>query len=440
MKTIVMGAGLAGISAALMLHDAGHRVSIISTGLGGVLLSPGTVDIAGWARTGAPIFDPYAAVDSACSPHPYAVIGVDAVRSGVNWLLEHTELFATPTEHNILVPTGVGAVRPTLTAPKTFHRLEDGQRLLVVGIKQFKDFPAQLIADNLERSPLVNVHARAITIDFPVRENEADSTGTNIARALDTPAGRAQLATALRGQLRAGETVLLPAILGLNPASFADLRAKLDAPVGEVAVPPPSIPGRRLHDELVSQLRKARIDLALNATVVGFTADGERVQTLQVRRAGRITSEKVAAVVYAGGGFESGSLSRAVTGEISERVFGLPVQPAPNIFSSHVGVDCAMRPLDASGKPLYTNLHLAGTVLGGAEPWTEKSGEGIALGSAWAAASAIQSYVSAPSHPAANDHPASDNQPAPSKPASNGHPASNDHPAPSKPAAKGENR
>jgi glycerol-3-phosphate dehydrogenase subunit B len=49
-----------------------------------------------------------------------------------------------------------------------------------------------------------------------------------------------------------------------------------------------------------------------------------------------------------------------------------------------------MRPLGASGEPAYANLHAAGGVIGGAVRWREKSGEGIAIGSAWAGARAIE--------------------------------------------------
>jgi glycerol-3-phosphate dehydrogenase subunit B len=38
---------------------------------------------------------------------------------------------------------------------------------------------------------------------------------------------------------------------------------------------------------------------------------------------------------------------------------------------------------------VYTNLHAAGAILGGAIPWKEKSGTGISVASGYAAAEAI---------------------------------------------------
>ncbi|WP_353066127.1 FAD-binding protein [Arcanobacterium hippocoleae] len=47
-RILIIGAGLSGMASALMLHEAGHTVTIISRGLGGMLLANGTIDILGW--------------------------------------------------------------------------------------------------------------------------------------------------------------------------------------------------------------------------------------------------------------------------------------------------------------------------------------------------------------------------------------------------------
>ena len=38
---------------------------------------------------------------------------------------------------------------------------------------------------------------------------------------------------------------------------------------------------------------------------------------------------------------------------------------------------------------MYENLHAAGATLGGAEPWREKSGEGISLGTGFKVAEEV---------------------------------------------------
>ncbi|MEA5647481.1 MAG: glycerol-3-phosphate dehydrogenase subunit GlpB, partial [Cutibacterium granulosum] len=59
---------------------------------------------------------------------------------------------------------------------------------------------------------------------------------------------------------------------------------------------------------------------------------------------------------------------------------------------SGVDVDEDMRAIH-DGKPVYTNVFAAGGVIAGATRWQEKSGEGIALGSAIKAADAVAAQL-----------------------------------------------
>ena len=50
-----------------------------------------------------------------------------------------------------------------------------------------------------------------------------------------------------------------------------------------------------------------------------------------------------------------------------------------------------MRPVDTYGNRLYHNVFCLGEMLGPCAPWRELSGEGLALGSAWAAVQSLAS-------------------------------------------------
>lgn len=399
MRIWVIGAGLGGLAAALLASERGHDVTIVAKGIGGLLLSPGTLDVLGNLPDGRVVDDPFGAMAGLVSErpdHPYAAIGADAVRSGIDWLTNVVgELGYRSTGANVLVPTAVGGVRPTWAAPSSLAVISDGGSYVVVGVDTFKDLPARLAADNLSRSRLAHVTARHEVLQFSARA-EHDSTATTIARALDDdPALRGTLIQGLRRIARDGDTLLVPGFLGLRPATVDAIRSGVGTPLGEVTVAPPSVPGRRLNDALVGLCRDRRIDIQLNAAAVGVETSGDtHVTRLVVQRAGRVTTHRADAVVHAGGGFESGTLARDASGHITETVLGLPVftpdgradvdlHTDEDLLRCGVAVNEAMNPIDPEGRPVYDNVYCVGGIIGGALAWKEHSGEGIALGSAW---------------------------------------------------------
>ena len=60
-----------------------------------------------------------------------------------------------------------------------------------------------------------------------------------------------------------------------------------------------------------------------------------------------------------------------------------------------VAVDAEQRPVDAGGERVFENVLVAGATLAGAEPWREKSGDGISLATGHRAAELILSVSTA---------------------------------------------
>jgi glycerol-3-phosphate dehydrogenase subunit B len=225
------------------------------------------------------------------------------------------------------------------------------------------------------------------------------------ARALDDPAERTRLARELRPRLEPGETVALPAILGLQRPveAWRDLQDQLGAPVAEIPTIPPSVAGMRLQRTLIGALRAAGGDLVLGPSAVGIEGTHGRVGAVLVHDAIRTRALPVDALVLATGGFASGGIELDSRGALHETVAGLPVAgPAagePRLSGRHLDrqplmraglvVDERMRPVDPGRTPVWENLHAVGLLVAGAEPWREKSGEGIAIAGAVRAASAI---------------------------------------------------
>jgi glycerol-3-phosphate dehydrogenase subunit B len=414
---IVIGAGLGGLATALRLAEGGWRVTVLSKGLGGLPLSQGTVDVLGYApdRVAAPL-DAVEALAVARPVHPYAAIGRAAVAAGVAWLRDRLpDLLTGDPAVNVVLPTAVGALRPTALVQFSMAAgdLAQGRALAIVGPRQLKDFTPELCAANLARQQIGGrpIRAAAYRIDLAARPGEADSSALNYARGLDRPEFRRTFAAAVQGVIGDEEAVGLPALLGLTDrTAWREVEALIGRPVFEIPLPPPSVPGLRLNDALTALAKAAGVRVVLGSQVVGATAEAGRLTAVTLHQAGRDQAWAADQFVYAPGGFESGAITLDSRGVLSERVFGLPLAGAGGadgepadldrlitgdywrdqaLFAVGVAVDPAMRPTGPDGGPVFANLRAVGSLLAGATRWSEKSGEGIALGSAWAAADAI---------------------------------------------------
>ena len=184
---VVIGAGIAGLAAAIRLARSGASVTLVAKGVGGLQLGTGTIDVLGYSpeRVERPLeaIGPHVASRES---HPYSHFAPGFVGEAVNWLRDTAgpSLLVGDASRNVAIPTGVGALRPTsLYQPSMAAGVPaPGTSYAIVGLKRFKDFYPALVAENLSRQRGPDgqrLDARAISVDFEVRAGEADSTGTS---------------------------------------------------------------------------------------------------------------------------------------------------------------------------------------------------------------------------------------------------------------------
>jgi len=157
--TVVIGAGLAGLTAALRLAEEGQRVAVLAKGVGATHLSPGTVDVLGYVD--GPVDSPAKALPdfAAANPdHPYRRLPVELIGASLDWfkarLGDHG--YRGGLDENFLVPTAVGVAKPTALVPETMAAgdLRGGGSFVFVGLRGLKDFYPAYLADNLARASL----------------------------------------------------------------------------------------------------------------------------------------------------------------------------------------------------------------------------------------------------------------------------------------------
>jgi glycerol-3-phosphate dehydrogenase subunit B len=408
LDAVVVGAGVAGLTAAVRLAQSGRRVVVVAKGVGSTHLTGGTVDVLGYApgRVESPR-EALPAFTAERPEHPYARLPVELLEESLSWFRGVTAGldYRGTLDENVLLPTAVGAVRPSALVPRTMAGgdLRAEPRLLVAGFAALKDFYPALLADNLAGA---GIAARACVLESSPRPGEADVGGLLFADAFDEAGFRAQVASELAGHHEPGEAVALPAVLGLAdaPAVCAELEERVEAPVFEVPTLPPSAPGIRLYRALVDALRRAGGRLLVGSEAVGSETVNGRVDALVVQDSARRRRYPAHSFVLATGGFASGGLVADSLGNVRETVLGLPVSGvpeegrapfAPGYFDEQplaragLAVDDELRPVDGAGRAVFENVHAAGATLAGAEPWREKSGEGISVATGYRAAEAI---------------------------------------------------
>jgi glycerol-3-phosphate dehydrogenase subunit B len=400
---VVIGAGTAGLTAATRLAQSGARVCVLAKGIGSTHLAPGTIDVLGYApeRVHEPAAE-LAAFTTAHPDHPYAAIGADAMRDALHWWASTVAAGPLPgysyvgsMDVNRLLPTALGALRPSAMVPETMRAGERPGRVAIVGTPALRDFHHCLCAENLQTA---GIEARPVAL--PLEFARADMNALGVARHFDDPQWRASFCTRLAPLLGDAEAVGLPAVLGLaDPhAVLMDLQHRLERWVFEIPTIPPSVPGMRLYEILRFALRRAGGRLVLGADVVACERDDDRLTAVSTRAAGRDLTYVAPWFVLASGGFASGAIALDSHWRGQDRVLGLSLQGIPEreatrfsptyldeqpIARAGIAVDGQLRARDAG------NVLVAGASLPGAVPWREGSGEGIALASATHAARLI---------------------------------------------------
>lgn len=410
-RILIIGAGYAGLMTGWQAAKRGHDVHVVGKGWGATHWLSGCVDVLGYQ----PI-DNEEAVQSPAAEmaalladhpqHPYALVGAEMLDAALADLRALCAMQGLPLhgslDRNWLLPSGVGTARPTCLAPETMIAgdMTSDAPMLIVGFRQFRDFYAELIADNLQA---YGIPAQSVTLDLPALAERLFTTPTILALLLEEPAFRQEMVAALRPHLGEAARVGFPSVLGMDGSLAVKqaLEAALERPVFEIPTLTPSVPGMRLQHVLVRAIQGAGGRVTPGIEVLEAKEENGRVSTVYSETPSRLLPHRYDKYVLATGGILGGGIVTDHAGHIRETIFDLPVTCPPDpldwfqrdfmdprghpVYRSGIAVNEQFQPL-ASGAVVFDNLFCVGTTLAHAEVIRERSFEGVALGSGYAAA------------------------------------------------------
>lgn len=417
--SIVIGGGMAGLSAALRLAEAGQKTLLMASGQSALHFSSGSVDLLeseGDPRAALPAF-------MAEHPdHPYSKVGLASIEASLADLQRHCALQGLPLfrqERNHQRLTPIGTLKSTWLSPETCACVTEAPApdvLLLATLEGFRDFHPALAAANLATHSRF-AHSRILTGEIRLPQlaafsrNPHEFRSADIARLFDKQQHDKQdLLTDLAREIgrmvqECGKPgcrhIVLPACLslGLVGPRLAELEQRTGCTIKEVATMPPSLIGMRMQEALKRRFLALGGTFLTSERVLGARYDGDRVIGVHSQNGDDQLFEANHFVLASGSFFSRGLESRL--GGIREPIFDADVLSLPErdawagrrLFDHHpfmgfgVKTDDHLRVL-RGGNPL-ANLYGAGSVLAHYDPVREGSGSGVAVATGWQAAGHI---------------------------------------------------
>ena len=369
--TVIIGGGLAGITAGISLQEAGRKVAIVSAGQNAMHFFSGNFEDAG------PVRERIAALFAAAGVRTNAIDGLQLMAMGkfknVSLTLEDVTVF--PDEHV-------------------------AEKALIVNFTGFHDFYGTFLAETLEK---LGISCRIRFVRLPemehLRTSPSEMRSVNIARMMDEHWEK--VVADIRVLHKDEDLILLPQVFGLKDAAVLDkIRTALPARVAFIGTMPPSVPGIRTQ-----MLLKRRFEV-----LGGTFLMGDEVTSVALHEGivSSITTRNLDTVrlfadhfILASGGFFSKGLA-STPSQVYEPLFGLDIDFAEDrnawydadFFASQpymdfgVKTDAELHPFK-EGEPVR-NLFAIGSILGNTRKEDYGTAAGLAIRTAFAAADIIK--------------------------------------------------
>ncbi|MCX5849500.1 MAG: anaerobic glycerol-3-phosphate dehydrogenase subunit B [Deltaproteobacteria bacterium] len=389
---IIIGAGVAGLTAGAYLAGRGFRVALVTKGEPTACLSTGGIDVCSYND------NPLLGIKELPSDHPFHLVDEKIIRESLdNFQTAMNEMdmpYKGSAEKNRFILSALGTFKTSCLVPSTMEAAaQDAKESIhIITFKGLKDFyPGYIIS-------------RRKNAKFSIYDAGVSST-MGIASHFEEREFLEKFLLWLEKQNIYQDKIAFPAVLGLESATkITDTIAILTGkPVFEIPTLPPSMPGRRLFNALKKYFRKKGGEIYWGWPVIGVEKSEKIIEAVITSSKGRPNSLNGKAFILATGSFVGGGLT-ATREAIIENVFNLPVHvPGPretwfdnDYFSLNHGIGRAGIIADSSLRPAGTpmeNVFVCGGILANTEILKNGCGHGLALATAHLAAKSCMEYI-----------------------------------------------
>lgn len=404
--TIIIGGGLSGLICGIYLSQQGQRCVIISSGQSALHFSSGSFDLLNNLPDGTNVQKPLEVINelSKQAPtHPYAKLGENKFRE----LVEKAEIFLKNAgistqgnyKENHYRVTPMGTLKPTWLTLKNLLTSENEKHLPVqhpgiFNVTGFLDFYSQFIADEfLKIGTKCSIHS----INFPalehLRKNPTEMRSVNIARVFDKQENINELTRILKTESGNCDSIILPAIVGLNQENVIDhLQKEINKPIYLLPTLPPSVPGIQTQQKLRSVFLQNGGVYMLGDSILRADMEGNRISQLYSLNHGNIPFIGQILSLPTGSYFSQGLI--ATPEKVYEPIFDLDVTFIPNRTQWYASDVFAAQPYQSfgiktdnmyhcmRGGNVFENLYATGAILEGFNPLKEGCGAGVSILSA----------------------------------------------------------
>ena len=389
---IVIGAGVAGLTAGAVLAGQGRKVALVTTGEPTACLSTGCVDVCSGAD------DPLQGITQLPGEHPFHLVSDTVIRQALaDFLLVMADMglpYVGEPAKNRWVLSAIGTFKTTCLVPATMQASPQNadERIHIITFAGLKDFYPGYIISRLK-------NASFSTYDAGV------ATTMGIAANFEDDAFLEAFLLWLEKQNIREDKIAVPAVLGLESAAaiVKKIEYRLERPVFEIPTIPPSMPGRRLFNGLKDDFRRRGGIIYWGWPVVGIEKSGKQIEAVRAESKGRPVSLNARAFILATGSFVGGGLHAKRDG-IIEKVFNLPVFAPGNpddwfdqdYFSMNHGIGRAGIVVESSFRPVdcpWANVFACGAILAHVDALKYGCGHGLAIATGQSAAQACLEYL-----------------------------------------------